>query len=149
MCMTGTSMLFSAQYDGDVTTAPTAGPGMSAAINPWSIRATGVGAFERSVEVISANLLDQDIGAYAKKCFATVIDHNPLEITYEFAQMIEEAALPLIGPRHPGGVSTLGVLTITYQLVDPTNTTPATLVGHGAFVNDSLPPRIVTGKIRR
>ena len=139
MCMTGTSMTFSAQYDGNVTTAPTAGIGMTAAFNPWSIRATSVGAFERSVEVINANLLNQEIGDYAKKCFATVIDHNPIEIGYEMAQIIEEAALALIGPRHPTGISTLGVLTITYQIVDPTNTTAATLVGHGAFVNDSLP----------
>lgn len=132
MCLTGTSMTFSTAFDGDLTTA-------SIFPDPWSIAATSVGAFERSVEVISANLLSQSIGEYAKKCFATVVDHNPIEITYEMADIIEESVLALIGPRTPAGISTLGILTITYQIADPTNSTAATLVGHGAFVNDSLP----------
>lgn len=139
MCITGTSMMFSANYDGNITASGTSGPDWSA--DPWSIPVISMGEWERTVEVINANKLNLAVGSYAKKCFASLIDHGPLQLTYEFSDVITEAVLPLIGARSTiNNVSLEGVLTVTFQLVDPvTNNTPATLVGHGAFIRDTIP----------
>jgi hypothetical protein len=124
MCLTGTSMTLSLDYDGN-----------QAAFfdDPWGIPAKEVGSWERTVEVISANRLDLAVGDYTKKCFASLIDHGPLEVMYDFSDIVLEPNLPLMAAKYPG------ILTITFQLMTALNT-PATLIGHGGIIQDGTPP---------
>lgn len=139
MCITGTSMTFSANWDGSVATSGTTQPVWTDG-DPWSIPVISMGEWERTVEVINANKLNLAIGSHAKKCFASLIDHGPLSMTFEYSSIVTEAILPLLGSRYPGTtVSLEGVLTVTFQIVTISNTTAATLVGHGAFIRSTIP----------